>query len=203
MGINLHEHGWDNVKIDSYGESASLPPDGYICQIVNAELSQTNKGFQKIILHIDIVEGEYTGYFRKQTEYRKKFKPDTPWHYTGIYDQFLYEKNSNNISKIFKHLINTLMRCNPHNNINTHNFEVTSLRGLLVGFVFGEKEFSNPSDNSIYIKTVPRLLKTVADIREHKFKIPERKKLEEQAAPSAADNIPAGASIVDNDDMPF
>lgn len=201
MGINLHEHGWDEVQAANPGEFVPLPADGYICKIINAEMTQSRNQNPMLNLHVDIDEGEFAGYFKKSFESVKKFKPDAKWDSNGIYRQVIYD-STNKVTRFFKGLITTIMRCNPNNNINSHDFEAASLRGLLIGLVFGQEEYTK-NNGDIGIKTVPRLPTSLAKIHDRDFKIPELKKLKDQTPPPSTSDNGLEGKPVGNDDIPF
>lgn len=59
-------YGYDEAEATSFGDNVKLPPGGYICQIKQAEITKSRSNKEMLILYLDIIEGEYTGYFENK-----------------------------------------------------------------------------------------------------------------------------------------
>ena len=199
MGINLADRGYQEVNPAIPGDFVSLPPGGYVCHIVNAEILNSKAGNLMIVLFLDIAQGVYQGFFKIATDNVKKFDLNKKWHNTGIYRQLIFNSDRR-VSPFFKGLLTCIENSNLSFHPNIINFEASDLRGLLCGFVFASEEYEK-RDGSIAERVVIKFPKTVEDIRNGNFKIPATKKIEKTAAP--ADQSDFGGTPVNDDDVPF
>ena len=199
MSINLDALGFNDVPAAMPGEFQALPADGYICHVVNAEITNSKAGNLMLVLYIDIAQGDFKGHFKANLDRVKSFAPDKKWDSNAIYRQLICDNNDNKkISKFFKGLISAFQRSNNNFHLNLLNFDANDLRGLLIGFVFAEEEFTR--NGSVYSRVFPKLPKPVADIQSGNFSIPQKKSLTDK--PAQANDFFAG-STVNSDDLPF
>lgn len=196
--MNLNQYGWENAASIMPGEAITLPAGGYICEIKNAFFVKSKKGSPMINLCLDVTEGDFAGYFTKSTKRAKTYNPDKPWDNSGIYRQNICN-NDGKISPYFKGLINALIADNAavKNDFTPANFQPEQLFGARLGFVFGEEEYDFNGYSGV--KCVPKFPKSIADINNGNFKIPDRKTL-------PADNVPKNTlegTPISDDDTPF
>lgn len=199
MAINLLKKGYNDVQAVNPGEFVQLPADGYVCRIVNAEFTNSKAGNLMLVLYIDIAEGDFAGHFKAAVERVKSSRTDIKWDNSGVYRQLVLD-SSGRVARFFKGLLTSISKSN-NVNLNLNNFEADSLRGLLCGFIFGAEEYEK-KNGDIATRIFAKFPRTVGEIREGKFTVPELKKL--QAAPAA--NAPKddwGGTPVDPDDTPF
>ena len=178
------------------GEFKKMPAGGYVCRIqavrtkgINsyggAEIDYVNdKQYVKLIWDVD--EGEFAGKF--SDEYWAGESKD--WGHTF----YLSWKNLG----AFKSAIQALDESNPGFDAfaaaDAENWGL--FIGKQLGLVIGEEEYE-ANDGSIKTRyTLPRI-KSVQDIRDGKFRVPELKKLPS----STTQQAPAQASSFD--DVPF
>lgn len=199
MGFPLNAHGYQEVKAANPGEFVKLPPDGYVCTVVNAEAVYSKKGAPMLVLFLDITEGDFKGYFADLTKRSKQFRPDLRWDNCGVYRQMLYT-NDDKASPFFKGLLSLFIADNSNVKINFDDFEPVSLIGAQLGFVFAEEE--SDYNGKVTVKVVPKFPKHIADIREGNFKVPELKRKPAQDAP-AKDYDDFGGTPIDPKDTPF
>lgn len=201
MGINLADKGYFDVPAATPGDFFRLPPDGYVCRIINAELTNSKAGNLMLVLFIDIAEGDFQGYFKAATDNAKKFNPNKKWDNTGIYRQLLFDNSNQRISSFFKGLISCIEHSNETLKININDFEASILRGLLCGFIFASEEYQK-RDGSIGERVVIKFPKTIEDIRNHNFKIPDTKKNDKTASQDVTNDDFQGTPVNDFD-VPF
>lgn len=201
MGYKIR--GYKDVQGVNPGEFVQLPAGGYICHIVNAELTKSKAGNDMLVLYIDIAEGEFANYFKNQTDREKQFDSNKKWTNAGIYRQLVYD-NDGNCSRYFKGFINTLERSNPGFKFNDDDFEPSDLHWKLCGFVFGQEEYEK-QNGDIGTRTVICYPRNVDIIREGKFKVPELKKLDNPKNESAdnQDAVTFDGKPVEPIDTPF
>ena len=73
------------------------------------------------------------------------------------------------------------------------------LRGKLTGVVFGREQYQR-QDGQLGMSTKPRSWKTVDEIRNCKYRVPEDKLLDTSQSSSAA---PQGFDAISDEDLPF
>lgn len=204
MSINLNDHGYNDVPASNPGEFTPLPAGGYICRIINAEITNSKAGNLMLVLFVDIADGDFQGYFKAATDNARKFNPDKKWDNSGIYRQLLFDKTGR-VASFFKGLITCIERSNDNLKINISNFEPTNLRGLLCGFIFAAEEYQR-RDGSIAEAIHIKFPKSTTDINNGNFKVPAVKRLDKPA--DAAQDINQGdifnsGEPIDQNDIPF
>lgn len=192
--------GYDDVQPAMPGEFAKLHAGGYICQVINAEITKSKVGNPMLILFIDIAEGDFQGYFKNNLMRIKSFNPDIKWDNSGIYRQLIFDNNGNT-SRFFKGLITCFEKSNPRFSFKPHAFDENILRGSLIGFIFAEEEYMWNGD--IKSRVLPKFPRIVDDIRQGKFSVPDIKHLDKPTPKPAQSSDPFAGSPIDPDDMPF
>jgi hypothetical protein len=178
---------YENVQATT-GEFNKLPAGGYICRITLADDvpvdTNTGKG-DYLKIEFDVASGEYKGYFEKQYERFSSF-------WGGSFIRSYKEKALG----MFKHFTNCIEESNAG---YMWAWDEKSLVGKFIGLVLGEEEYEK-SDGSVGVRLYVKEVKTVQEIKDGNFKIPELKVLKNR--PSA----PANSGFVEvdtGDDLPF
>lgn len=201
MGINLADKGYFDIPAANPGDFSRLPAGGYVCRIINAEFTNSKAGNLMLVLFIDIAEGNFQGYFKASSVNARKFDPNKKWDNTGIYRQLLFDHSNQRISPFFKGLISCIELSNETIKFNINNFEPDSLRGLLCGFIFANEQYQK-RDGSIGERVVIKFPKSIEDIRNANFKVPDTKRLEKTAT-TPAPNDEFDGSPVNDFEVPF
>lgn len=202
MAINLLEHGYNEVNAAMPGEFSSLPAGGYVCKVFNAELTKSKAGNLMLVLFIDVAEGDFHGHFKAAADRVKNFDTSKQWDNSGIYRQLLFSADGK-IAPFFKGLLTCFEMSNPNLKLNLANFDTSVLRGCLCGFVFAAEEYTK-KNGEVGTRTFAKFPRSVDDIREGKFTVPELKKLQNNSAPAnTAAKDDWGGTPVDPDDTPF
>lgn len=197
--------GYEETAAVLPGEFAKLPPGGYICNIVNAEVTNSKAGNPMLVLYLDIVEGEFAKHFRNAFERVRGSRPDIKWDNSGIYRQLIFDKTGK-VSSFFKGLLTCIEKSNPAFHFNPRTFDEHILRGCLIGFIFAEEEYFK-KDGSTGSRTFAKFPKPVDVIRSGNFTVPDAKKLEDdrpsQSTPKAKTGEVFIGEQVDIEDPPF
>lgn len=201
MAINLLEHGYNDVNAAMPGEFSSLPAGGYVCKVFNAELTKSKAGNLMLVLFIDVAEGDFQGHFKAAADRVKNFDTSKQWDNSGIYRQLLFS-NDNKVAPFFKGLLTCFEKSNPNLKLNLANFETSVLRGCLCGFVFASEEYTK-KNGEVGTRTFAKFPRTIDDIRDGKFTVPELKKLQNNSTPANTAKDDWGGTPVDPDDTPF
>ena len=96
---------------------------------------------------------------------------------------------------MFKHFTNCV---EESNNGYKWEWDEKTLIGKFIGLVLGEEEYE-ANDGSIKTRLYVKDIKTIFDIADKKYKVPELKKVKRQENVSGFAPMPS----VDNSDLPF
>lgn len=163
-----------------------LPVGGYVSRIRKAWTENDKNGNLRLSISIEIIEGEYKGFFMKDYEAQKGGKYEAK--YKGIYSFEVPTDSSQDVVKTrFNRAIGSIEASNEGFRFN---FDETSLVGKVVGFLAQEDEYIGRTFTRIGI------LYDANKIREGKYRNMEKRKRQENATYS-------GMTQVDDGDMPF
>ena len=169
---------WNNIEAQGNEEYKRLVPGGYVCRITKVE-DHADKNY--LYIEFDIADGEYTGYGSSCLE-RNGFTPLR-----------MYRSYSDKAAGMFKGFIQNIEASNSN---YTWEWKEQTLVGRLVGIVLGEEEYKK-QDGSVGTRFNARD-RSVASIRDGKFKVPEKKTL------PVEQNTTAFTALDDpTDDLPF
>lgn len=174
---------WNEVEAYKTGEFKKPPAGGYICQITAAEDDPKN---ERLLFEFDIADGEFKGYYRNlynnkkfwAAKYVKSYKTKAQGYFKQMLDCF--EKSNRNFS--------------------FHDDE-REFRDKYIGLVLGYEEYVG-NDNKVKQGIIVTDFKTVKEIQNGEFDIPELEKLSDDNF----DRVQDAASAVsndDDDDVPF
>ena len=177
---------FENVQA-STGEFNKPTAGGYCIEIVAVKdvpmNAQTGKG-DYLVIDYDIYYGDFKGYYTKQHE-----------RYGGDWFASFIRSYKESAAGMFKHFINCIEACNIG---YKWDWNEQSLVGKYLGVVLGEEEYEK-KDGTVGVKLVVKDIKTVKQIYDGEFKIPERKKVQSSVTTSASTLPPISGA----DDLPF
>lgn len=176
-------------------EGGTRPIGGFVCKIVNAKCEEYN-GAEKLVLALDIAEGENKGYYQKLYEESKKTKSDAAW--PCKYGQFFLKKDGST-NPFAKQIINSIEKSNTGYNFADNDGNEKTLIGKLVGVIFGEEEWIG-NDGNVHTSVKPQMFRSIETIRKGDYVIPDKKKLENQPIRPLGF---AQMQEVQDDDLPF
>lgn len=191
---------WENVKASA--DFTALPAGGYVCKIQGAKIRTfegKNGSFERLEVAVDIVEGEYKDYFRR--DFDSQNTEDKKWR--GVLRLYVpsgdgSDQDNWSTAKL-KRFVNDVEDSNP----GYHwDWEESKLKGKLVGLTFRREEWEYNGKTGW--KTNPFQAYTVEDIRQNKFQLPKDKPLKKESAspmPKFEDIVDTEDSAVD--DLPF
>lgn len=167
---------------------ADIPAGGYVCKIIRPILNDDQAtGKANIELHVDIAEGEYSGYFQ-QLEDRAGF-----WGLRG-WMSFKESQLPN-----FQRTCAALCNSNPGLKFNPFapgGADIDSLEGKAIGVVLGKEEYRSNSGDIREKSVVSRFIE-VDKIKSKKYKIPELKRLKDGAYD------PSFVPVGDKEEIPY
>lgn len=120
------------------GEFETLEPGGYVCEIKNAEVLPTNNGGERLLLSIDIAEGEKKDFYKRQ--YLADTREDKKWR--GTYNMFLPVDDGTERDGWAKNRFNNLIGCIEDANDGYHwDWDEKKMKGKKVALVFRKEEY--------------------------------------------------------------
>ncbi len=159
-----------------------IPAGAYICKILNAEQTRAPWGADQLELSIDIVEGEYTGFFEK--DYAAQTREDKWWR--GIYRINIPTDDGSEKDEWDKNTFNRVIGVIEDANPDFHfDWDEKKLKGKIIGLLFREEEKQGKNSENTYWNINPFKAVAVGDIKDGKdFKI-NKKPLKNKAAATA------------------
>lgn len=192
---------WDDIQEKEIGDFPRIPADGYVMQILKAEITQSRNGNEMLVLALEVAEGEFKDYYKAKFEQKRNFNSDAKW--PCIFRQL----TRGNSAGFFKRLIGNIERSNQGYSFKGSGFDENTLKGKLIGFVFRDEEWEYNDKTDFTAK--PYMSKTVADVRNKKFDVPKPVLLDKSTTnttsktPSAGDDMIDDSKKYDDMDVPF
>lgn len=148
------------------GEFDQLEPGGYVCEIKNAEVLTTNSGGERLVLSIDICEGDRKGFYTKQ--YKDDTREDKKWR--GVYNQFLPTDDGSERDGWAKNRFNNLIGCIEDANEGYHfDWDEKKLRGKKIALVFRREEYEKRDGSGYAWNVKPFKAISVGNCRDGKW----------------------------------
>lgn len=126
--------GYDDAVAMTAGDFPRLPAGGYVCKVINVKLGKSQNGNEMLILALDIAEGQYEDFFRKQYDRMLGFNKDAKW--PCLYRQV----TCGNSVGLFKGMVSAFEKSNPGFAV-TFPFDESTLARKIVGGAFREEEY--------------------------------------------------------------
>ena len=180
---------FENVQA-STGDFNKLCAGGYICRITLADdipMGADGKG-DYLKIEYDIAVGEFKDYYKEQYEKFGNF-------WGGTFFRSYKEKALG----MFKHFIECVEKSNSG---FVWTWDEKTLMGKVVGLVLAEEEYEN-SNGEIKTRLYVAQVKTVEEIKNGDFKVPELKKVK-RSTPAPSVSTPAFTVLGDDSEgLPF
>lgn len=164
-------------KIDNWNEitpvtggGEQLPPGVYKVGIVNAFAGTTQAGKEKLVLALEVTEGDYQGIFSRKFRARKQYNEQAQW------PCLFHQVTEGDSVGRYKGLIMAVEASNPG---YTWDFDETTLKGKEVGCVFREEEYIGQQDGKIHSIAKPYQFIPIEDM--DKVTVPEKKCIDQPA----------------------
>lgn len=194
--------GFDEASREAY---RSVKPGGYVCNILNAEETVAAKSGRAMLnVSVDIAEGELKGYYRDQYKRIVKTNPDAKW---GCIARTMVETKEGNTDPSFKNFVECLKESNPTYEPAWGDNFCDGLKGKKIGIVFFKEEYMGRDGNTHWsVKPDFGHFKSVSDIKNGKYTVPEDKPLKDDLRENKANSdyaIPDGFEVISEEDVPF
>ena len=190
----------DYETTQSYSNTEKLPVGGYVLKIANVRYEEGQNGnSDRIQLMFDIAEGEQKDFFRKQ--YDAQTSEDKKWK--GTMSIYVPKDDGSEQDTWTKRRFKTVMEAFELSNTGyVWNWDENSLKGQLIGGVFGEIKTVIDGKDITYVGM--RYTVTADDVRKGNYKIPEiQYKNGATANSSKKDNGFMNISSGSDEEIPF
>ena len=181
------------------GSREILPVGGYVCEIKSAKeevYNSSNGEFRFLVLAIDVAEGEYAGFWKK--DYDGNTADDKKWR--GTFRISVPKDDGTEqdgwTKRTFGNFIWAIQESNPG---YTWNWDEKTLKGKKLGVLYRNKEWE--IDGKTGWTTEAGGAISVDDCRAGKFKMLKDKPLKDRPAQNKTSSSPDVA--VDEEDLPF
>lgn len=190
--------------------SGNIPAGVYVGKVLGAKVETQNIGgrdIERLIIQLDVTEGEYTGYYVSAYEaakggmYPAKFKGVLRLNIPKAGDQ--YEHMNKRI------LQGAAWALEQSNKGYKWDWDETKLKGLAVGFSVREADYLIEDDAGIRTGTTTEIckLESIEEIRQGTVKVPKKRELKDSqkqrlAEYTAAENS-QGFTEDSGDELPF
>lgn len=183
----------EESKNDSFGQLDAGP---YVGGIQNEKIEGVIPN-QWLILRLDVIEGERTGYFTKRYQHDSQKGGMYPAKYKGDYRLRIPHPNSDSKypESDIRRFNDMIFRVESSNPGYHWDGDETKLKGKVVGFSMQEDEYNGNTFTRI------ARLETANDVRNGLVKVMKpRKRQEQQAAPL---DVQTNFPIVETSELPF
>ena len=168
-----------------------LPPGGYVCQVKKIEETASKNGNAMLKIALDIYEGQYAGFYQDKFDSNTRLGKKWP----SVFNQLIYDKDGNT-NRSFKSFCEKMKESNGIE-IPWGDHFCSALKGKLIGVTFGREQFEG-NDGMLHWTTKPKYWKTVSEIREGKYTVPEDRPLKQETS-----TAPQGFDAISDEDLPF
>ena len=131
---------WD--KVQEFGEYTPLPAGAYVCKVVKAEETTSSNRKPMLKIALDIAEGEFAGYFRKQFD--ADTRAEKKWG--CVVNQVLVDNNGST-ARGFKTFITAVEKSN-NTAAQWGDAFIPWLKQKKVGGLFRREEYLNAQGES-------------------------------------------------------
>lgn len=156
-------------ETQAYTESAKLPPNGYVIDILAVKIEDGRNGnSDQMVISFDIAEGDFAGFYKKN--YSDQQGEDKRWK--GTTRLWLPKDDGSEKDEWTKRKFKTFIVCVEESNDGFHwDWDESKLKGKKVGAIFNEKEWKMNGNTGFF--TNLHHFVSVETIRENDYKIPE------------------------------
>ena len=187
---------YDGYKAEKASGREILPAGGYVCIIKSAKEETFDWG-KRLVLAIDVAEGQFAGFFKK--DYEQNTREDKKWRGTYRINEPKDDGSEKDgwAKRTFNNFIWSIQESNPG---FTWDWDEKKLKNLKLGVLYRNKEWE--MDGRTGWTTEAAGSCSVDDIRSGSFKPLKDKPLDESKKAAAA-TAPVFEEASDDGDLPF
>lgn len=182
-------------------KSKPLPAGAYVGKVLGAKLENGNFG-EKIVMQLDVTEGEYTNFFRKAWDDSANSSYGQKWK--GTYRLSVPKDDGSEQDAGRKRGFSSAMGAFEKSNPGYKwDWNEQSLKGKAIGFTVRDREYDVNGYQGM--TTEIAFLCPVNLVRDGKVDTPKAKMLDGSNKPKNGSNdVPAGfVDVTENDELPF
>lgn len=178
-----------------------LPAGGYFCEIKSAkidEYSNSNGSYSFLVLAIEVIEGEYAGFWKK--DFDNNTNDDRKWR--GTY-RISIPKDDNSeqdgwTKRIFGNFIWAVQESNPG---YSWDWDEKKLKGKKIGVLYRNREWEYNGNTGWTTEAAGAV--SYADLKDGNFKLPKDKPLKNKSTASTTTPASPYENLDDDGDLPF
>lgn len=188
---------------------SNLPAGAYVGKILGAKVEMQNIGgrdIERLIIQLDVVEGEYTNHYQKMYEAAKGGQ--YPAKYKGVL-RLNIPKAGDQYESMNKRIMQGAAWALEESNKGYHwDWDESKLKGLSVGFSVREADYLIEDAEGVRTGTTTEIvrLESVQEVREGKTKPCKKRELKEEQKRKLEEsnrNVEQGFTAVETDELPF
>ena len=189
--------GYNNYSAKKSVSREPLPAGGYVCRILDVKLQNYTWG-DVIVLSLDVVEGQYKDFFRK--DYQAQSGEDKKWR--GTLRLNIPKDDGSEKDAWTKRTFENAMWAFEASNPGYHfDWDEQKLKNLLVGVLYRNREWEKNGNRGWTTESCAAT--SVDDVRSGSYKMPKDKPLSALTNLAPAGGYQSFASIGDDDELPF
>ena len=189
--------GYNNYSAKKSVSREPLPAGGYVCRILDVKLQNYTWG-DVIVLSLDVVEGQYKDFFRK--DYQAQSGEDKKWR--GTLRLNIPKDDGSEKDAWTKRTFENAMWAFEASNPGYHfDWDEQKLKNLLVGVLYRNREWEMNGNRGWTTESCAAT--SVDDVRSGSYKMPKDKPLSALTNLAPAGGYQSFASIGDDDELPF
>lgn len=176
------------------GAREILPAGGYVCEIKNAKVEEYSGGFSNLVLAIEVVEGEYAGFFKK--DFDNNTREDKKWR--GRYAISIPRDDGSDMDAWTKRTFNNFIWAVQESNSGyVWDWDEKKLKGKKLGVLYRNREWEYNGNTGWTTEAAGSA--SVEDIRSGSFRPLKDKPLKNRPVPQTATE----ETVDDEDSLPF
>ena len=192
-----------NVSVEN------LPAGAYVGKILGAKVENqviNGRSIDRLILQMDVTEGEHKGHYTKQYESAKGGQ--SPAKFKGVLRLNIPQKGDQYEGMNKRILQGAAWALEQSNNGYTWDWDESKLKGLAVGFSVREADYLIEDNGEYHTGTTTEIcrLESVSEVRDGKVKTPKRRELKDAQKQKLAERSAATVATmqeVETDEPPF
>ena len=177
------------------GSFERLPAGGYVCRIMKAWVETTMNGSEQLVLALEIAEGNYAGFIKKQYDDKKAGNANAKW--PCLFKQFALGTDGQT-NPFFKGMLKSIEESNAG---YVWNWQEATLANKMIGMIFREEEFE-ASDGTTKTTVRPAFPRSVQRIR-NGVEVPEIKRLNNVRSNANAMQSAGFTPLDSSEELPF
>lgn len=197
----LKPFGYDETKVNSFGEKIVLPAGAYVCRIKSVEENESKRGTPQIRVCLDIAEGDYYHYWQNKWQEKLEEKPNAGYPRGGVCYIALHKWGTDEVNPQFKAFCEAYKKTNDCEVNWTAGDWGKQFEGKYIGAVYRHEE--QEYNGYKYMQPSIAFWCSVDSARSGDIKPPAPKYLKDREESMPSDQDIADAFEAFESDIPF